>query len=316
MHRTIIYFFIIVLLSFIYNSNIIASNGVDRLHVKGNVLVGSNGNTIVLKGVSLGWHNWWPRFYNASVVKNLKDKWNCSVVRVAMGVDPKGAYLSNSEGALKCVHEVVDAAIDNDMYVIIDWHSHKIHTKEACDFFRYIVNYYKDSPNVIYEIFNEPVDDSWNDVKKYSETVIKIIRKIDYNAIILVGTPHWDQDLHLAADKPLSYSHNIMYSLHFYSGTHKDSLRKNAEYALNKGIPIFVSECAGMNADGNGDINIEEWKKWIDWMDKWQLCRVAWSISDKDETCSMIDCNASSYGNWEEKDLTDWAHIVRSTFLK
>lgn len=308
--------FIFVLMSFICDFEALSSNVVDRLCVKGNMLVGSNGNTVILKGVSLGWHNWWPRFYNADVIEDLKNKWNCSVVRVAMGVEPDGAYLSNPGEALRCVQSVADAAIKNDMYVIIDWHSHKIHTKEACDFFSYIVNYYKDMPNVIYEIFNEPVDDSWSDVKKYSETVIRTIRKIDRDALILVGTPHWDQDLHLAADNPLDCSHNIMYSLHFYSGTHKDSLRKNAEYALNKGIPIFVSECAGMNADGDGDIDIEEWKKWIDWMDKWQLSRVAWSISDKDETCSMIDSKASSYGNWEEKDLTDWAQIVRNTFLK
>lgn len=32
---------------------------------------------------------------------------------------------------------------------------------------------YKGVPNVIYEVFNEPVEDSWEQVKAYSVEIIK-----------------------------------------------------------------------------------------------------------------------------------------------
>ena len=135
-------------LMFLYGS-VNASAAVERLSVKGTFLVNEKGEKVVLKGVSMGWHNWWPRFYNASAVKTLKEQWNCTLIRAAMGVEPEGAYLSNPEEALKCVTAVADAAIANDMYVIVDWHSHGLHTEEAKKFFSQIAIRYKGVPNVI-----------------------------------------------------------------------------------------------------------------------------------------------------------------------
>lgn len=76
-------------------------------------------------------------------------------------------------------------------------------------------------------------------VRKYSEEVISSIRSIDREALILVGTPHWDQDIHLAADNPVSDEYNVMYTLHFYAASHKAWLRERADYALEKGLPIL-----------------------------------------------------------------------------
>lgn len=64
--------------------------------------------------------------------------------------------------------------------------------------------------------------------------------------------PHWDQDVHIAADNPITGYSNLMYALHFYAATHKEDLRKRADYALSKGLPLFVLECAGMEASGDG----------------------------------------------------------------
>lgn len=283
-----------------------------RLSVKGTFLMNGKGERVVLKGVSFGWHNWWPRFYNSSVVKMLKDDWNCTVVRAAMGVEPDGGYLTNPEKALDCIMTVADAAIENKMYVIIDWHSHGIHTEEAKDFFTKMAHRYKDSPYVIYEIFNEPVEDSWDTVKAYSEEVIRAIRTVDADNLILVGTPHWDQDIHLAADNPIKEYDNIMYTLHFYAATHKQELRDRADYALSKGLPLFVSECAGMEASGDGPVNQQEWNAWRGWMKKNDISWVCWSVSDKDETCSMVYADAPSEGKWTKSELKDWGQIVKA----
>ena len=102
-----------------------------------------------------------------------------------------------------------------------------------------------------------------------------------------------------------------MYTLHFYANTHGQWLRDRADYALGKGLPIFVSECAGMEASGDGPISKEEWGNWLDWMQRHSISWVAWSLSDKDETCSMLYPSASSEGNWKDADMKEWGSMVR-----
>jgi len=283
-----------------------------QLSVKGTFLTDKDGNQVVLRGASLGWHNWWPRFYNKETVAWLKKDWNCNLIRAAIGVEPDGAYIQKPDLAMNCLYEVVDAAIENDMYVIIDWHSHSIRQEEAKTFFRQVAEKYKDRPNIIYEIFNEPVEDSWEKVKLYSEEIIKTIRAIDKKNIILVGTPHWDQDIHLAADNPITGYENIMYTLHFYAATHKNDLRERGNYALNKGLPLFVSECAGMEASGDGPLNKQEWNLWLEWMEKNKISWAVWSVSDKNETCSMVKSEQSPVSNWAMDDLKEWGILARS----
>ncbi len=276
-----------------------------NLSVKGTFLIDKNGEQTVLRGVSYGWHNWWPRFYNKQSVKWLADDFNCNVVRAAMGVGPQGSYIDKKEWSKEKIEAVIEGAIENDIYVIIDWHSHELHLNEAKTFFSEMAGKYGKYPNIIYEIFNEPVKDSWEDIKDYSIEVIKVIRKKDPDNIILVGSPHWDQDIHLVADNPIQGFENIMYTVHFYAATHGEELRERSDYALKKGIPIFVSESAGMEANGNSAIDYKSWETWINWMEENKISWICWSIADKNETCSMLKKSASDTGNWTEKDLKE-----------
>jgi endoglucanase len=282
-----------------------------NLKVVGTQLKDEHGNVVVLKGMSFGWHNFWPRFYNAGAVKWLYEDWKCNVVRAAMGVEPANGYIKNPDWSKEKIKAVVDAAIKEGIYVIIDWHSHNIRLDEAREFFTEMAKEYGSYPNVIYELFNEPDQETWNEVKDYSVEMINTIRTIDPDNIILVGNPHWDQDINLAADAPITGYKNIMYTVHFYAATHKQWLRDRCEYALNKGIPIFISESAGMEASGNGAIDYSEWQKWIDWMKKNQLCWITWSVSDKDETCSVLKSTADSNGGWKETDMKESGIKIR-----
>jgi endoglucanase len=286
------------------------------LKVEGTQLKNQKGNAVVLRGMSFGWHNYWPRFYNAGAVKWLHQDWHCSVVRAAMGVEPERGYIKQPEWSKEKVKAVVDAAIQEGIYVIIDWHSHNIQLEEAKAFFTEMAKTYGAYPNVIYEIFNEPDEESWKEVKAYSEELIKTIRAIDADNIILVGVPHWDQDIHLAADDPITGYSNIMYTVHFYAATHKQQLRDRSNYALKKGIPIFISESAGMEASGNGPMNYDEWYQWIDWAEQNKISWVTWSVSDKNETCSVLLPSADSEGLWEEKDLKESGVKTRELLRK
>lgn len=284
-----------------------------QLSVKDNQLVDKNGDAAILRGISYGWHNWWPRFYNAHTVKIFKEDWNANLVRAAMGVEPDGGYLNKPDWSVEKIKAVVDAAIAEDIYVIIDWHSHNIKQEEAISFFTEMAQRYGDKPNIIYEIFNEPEKQSWEEVKAYSIEVIKAIRKHDPDNIILVGSPNWCQDIHIAADDPIEGFDNLMYTLHFYAATHKEGLRERGDYALGKGLPLFVSECASMEASGDGPIDHESWNAWVHWMEENKLSWATWSVADKNETCSMFLPTASETGPWSDDDIKPWGQIARET---
>ena len=296
----------LVCTSFLFSANAQVVKRSGQLKVEGTQLVDRNNKPVVLRGMSFGWHNLWPRFYNAGAVKWLKDDWKCNVVRASMGIELNDSgYLKSPASSAAKIKTVVEAAIKEDIYVIIDWHDHNIHLNEAKAFFKEMASLYGKHPHVIYEIFNEPDQETWPEVKAYSEEVIKTIRAVDPDNVILVGSPRWDQDIHLPAADPIKGYNNLMYTVHFYAGTHKQWLRDRTTEAIKKGLPIFISECAGMEASGDGPINLAEWQKWIDWMEANKLSWITWSVSDKDETCSVLKKSAASQGNWKEADLKE-----------
>ncbi len=282
-----------------------------QLSVKGTQLVGEDGNAVVLRGVSYGWHTWWPRFYNAETVKWFKDDWHCTVVRAAMGVEPDSSYLANPEKALRQIQAVADAAIDNGIYVIIDWHSHSLLSNEANNFFGQMAQKYGKYPNIIWEIFNEPIDQPWDSIKSYSTRIINTIRQYDPNNIILIGSTHWDQDIHKVAESPLTGVDNIMYTVHYYADTHKQWLRDRCDSALSKGIPIFISESGGGDASGDGKLNYTEWNNWTNWCEANKISWLIWAVSDKLETCSLLLPSAASEGGWANADLTECGKTTR-----
>jgi endoglucanase len=286
------------------NAQFVTKHG--QLSVKGTQLVDKNGEAIVLRGLSFGWHNWWGKYYNKEVVKTLHNDWNATVLRAAMGVDAdENSYIQNPKESKMKIETVINAAIEEDIYVIIDFHSHNIHLKEAKVFFDEMSKKYAKYPNIIYEVFNEPNDETWAEVKAYSQEVIKVIRANDPKNIILVGSPRWDQDIHLPAKDPIVGFNNLMYTMHFYAGTHGKWLRNRTDEAIKSGLPIFVSESAGMEASGNGPINYKAWQEYIDWMETKKMSWIVWSISDKEETCSMLKKSANSEGNWKDEDLKE-----------
>ena len=287
-----------------------------QLQVRGSQLCDQNGQPVILRGVSLGWHNLWPRFYNKGAVDELTDKWHASVIRAAMGVKIEDNYLENPSFALQCMTPVIEEAIKDGVYVIIDWHAHDMYTDKAAEFFGKMSAKYGKYPNVIYELFNEPVEDSWESLKQYATTVIKAIRANDPDNIILMGCPHWDQDIDKVAASPIEGVSNVMYTVHFYAATHKQYLRDRMQKAVEGGLPVFVSECAGMEASGDGPLNEEEYDKWVDLMERLKISWVNWSLSDKNETCSMLLPRAKADGNWTDDVIKPWGKLVRKTLLK
>ncbi|MEW5251733.1 carbohydrate-binding protein [Microbulbifer sp. 2201CG32-9] len=294
-----------------------AAFAVEPLSVSGNrVLIG--GQVGSLAGNSFFWsNNGWggEKYYNADTVQWLQSDWHSPLVRAAMGVEDGGGYFADPAGNEAKVRRVVDAAIANDMYVIIDWHSHYAHTHDwnrAMDFFRRMASAYGHTHNVIYEIYNEPKQVSWSgDVKPYAEAVISAIRAIDPDNLIIVGTPTWSQDVDLASYDPIRGYANIAYALHFYAGTHGQFLRDKARTALDNGIALFATEWGTVNADGNGGVNHGETDNWMNFLSANHISHANWAINDKSEGASALVPGASSSGGWSSSSLTESGNKVR-----
>ncbi|WP_431689095.1 carbohydrate-binding protein [Hahella sp. NBU794] len=292
------------------------AHAVPPLSVQGNKVV-SGGNQVSLGGNSLFWsNNGWggERFYNSGAVGAIKNDWKSSIVRAAMGVDEGGGYIQDREGNRNKVISVVDAAIANDMYVIIDWHSHHAHEhkSEAIEFFQDMARRYGDKSNVIYEVYNEPLDVSWSGViKPYAESVIDAIRQIDPDNLIIVGTRQWSQEVEEASWDPINRN-NIAYTLHFYAGTHKQWLRDKAQSAMNNGIALFVTEWGTVDASGDGGVNEGETWAWVDFMRNHGISHANWALNDKAEGASTFWPGASGTGGWNDGNLTPSGKLVKS----
>jgi endoglucanase len=240
-----------------------------QLRVEGNKIVDKNGDPVALHGMCLYWSQWKGQFYNYDCVQWLRDDWKCTVVRAACGINgTTDGYLVNPQAELAKIKTVIDACIDLGIYVIVDWHDHNAqnHLAQSISFFEEIASEYNGIPNIIYEIYNEPLQVSWSTVvKPYADSVVKCIRAIDSVNLIIVGTPTWSQDVDVAANSPLAYQ-NIAYALHFYAATHKKLLRDKATTALSRGVALFVSEFGTTTSNGSGTIDSAETDTWMKFM--------------------------------------------------
>jgi mono/diheme cytochrome c family protein len=289
------------------------------ISVQGNkVLFGGKEGSIA--GNSLFWSNtgWGgEKYYTAAVVKWLKDDWKSNLIRAAMGVEETGGFLSDAANKTR-VETVVDAAIANNMYVIIDWHTHKAenYKTQAIDFFKQMATKYGNYNNVIYEVYNEPLAVSWDTViKPYAQDVIAAIRAIDPDNLIIVGTPNWSQDVDVAANNPITAYSNIAYTLHFYAGTHKAELRAKAQTALDKGLPLFVTEWGAVNADGGGGVANSETTAWLNFLKTNKISHANWALNDKAEGSSSLVTGASANGGWTSAQLTASGALVKDAIL-
>lgn len=282
-----------------------------NLRVEGTQLVNEAGQPVQLKGVSSSEVASFGYLVTYEALKQMRDDWNLNVFRIAMYTEDATGYVRNP--AVKdIVTRIIDDCIDLGIYVIVDWHILYDHTPlkykdYAVDFFSDISARYADYPNIIYEICNEPngPETTWEGhIKPYADEVIPAIRKNDPDNIIIVGTPTWSQDVDIAADDPLPYD-NVMYTLHFYAGSHGQSLRDKIDYALSKGLPIFVTEWGSCLNTGDGPVFHEESMEWIKFLDERKISYVNWAFSVKQEGASILRQKIDTKAQWTDVDLTE-----------
>ena len=188
----------------------------------------------------------------------------------------------------------------------------QFHSDQAVEFFGKLAQKYGKSPNLIYEIYNEPLKVSWpNVIKPYAERVIREIRKHDPDNLIVVGNPTWSQDVDVAAADPIK-DPNVAYALHFYAGTHKQYLRDKAKKAMDLGAALFVTEWGTVEASGDGAVDRESTEAWLEFMRENHISHLNWSVADKVEGAAVLKPGASGKGGWKDSELTESGKYVRS----
>jgi endoglucanase len=284
-----------------------------QLQVVGNQLLDAAGAPVALKGVSSMWLNWenGPYAESQAGLVFMRDNWKLSLIRASMGTDQPGGYLSNASFMRAKVNQIVRNAIEQGVYVLVDWHTEIAveQQEKSVAFFAAMAKQYGAYPNVIWEPYNEPAHNTWAQIKPYHEAVVAAIRAVDPDNLIVLGTPNWSQWVDVAAQDPVAGT-NLLYTLHFYSCSHTQGLRSKGDAAMAAGIALFVTEFGATYADGgdpgqNHDYVCEdEASLWFAWMAQNHISGAAWRLDTGAEASCILGPRASSDGPWPDDVLT------------
>jgi aryl-phospho-beta-D-glucosidase BglC (GH1 family) len=264
-----------------------------------------------------------PFPYTSSAVTNLVNQWHVQVIRASMfPYDPwniqAGTAKSYDNGTypewkwynINLVNAIVQSAINQNIYVIIDWHAGEGNDQDPTqywnsghvqEFFDYMVDKWGSYPNVIYETVNSPVV-SWNPtLKTFNQNVVDRIRARENtdgyanDNLILVGTPTWSQDIDVATNDPLT-GNMIAYNYMWYAGTHVPMgwVQPRGDTALANLAArapqqtLFMGEVGTSTSDGNGGVYYSNFNTAMEWAKTKKLSWLNWSIANKQESSSIF----------------------------
>lgn len=271
-----------------YGQLMSGKNSAGRGRVFGSCNGVADGAEVQVRGMSLYW-SLLPQatmYYSDAGISTMVKEMKIELIRAAIAT---GEYWGGTRGFLldpdaqrELIDSVVRAAVKNDIYVIIDWHSHKAHEQleDAALFFAEMAQKYGKYDNVIFEIFNEPTQIDWVDVKSYADNIVSVIRRYSDN-MILVGNPSWDQTPNLVVGKEVEDpKHNVAYTFHYYANSHLISTQgRRATQAMNAGLSLFISEWGTGAASGKGVPILSRNDEWQEWVNENKLSSANWSAS-------------------------------------
>ena len=292
-----------------------SEEGIPALHVDGTHLADKAGNPVQLRGISTHGIGWFPQYVNQECIHWFKETFGINVLRIAMYTAENGGYcIDGDKEALKAiVDKGVQICEEEGIYAIIDWHilrdgRPQANQPEAEKFFDEMSKKYGDKTHVLYEICNEPNGDyaSWPKIKEYAEDIIPIIRKNDPDAVIICGTPSWSKLCYAPEKFPLE-DPNVMYTMHFYAATNKETNRKDMQKALDAGLPVFVTEFGIVESNGDEAPDTAEGDAWMELCDKNNISYVMWNLSNKDESCAFIKPDVTKTSDFTLDDLSESA---------
>ena len=81
--------------------------------------------------------------------------------------------------------------------------------------------------------------------------------------------------------------------------------------ALKRGAAIFVTEYGTTEATGDGPVDLEESRRWWDFLEANKISYLNWSIADKNETSAALLPGAPAEGGWTDAQISKSGKLVR-----
>ncbi|HEX7312735.1 MAG TPA: cellulase family glycosylhydrolase [Pyrinomonadaceae bacterium] len=317
-----------------------------QLSVCGNQLCNQHGKPIQLRGMSthgIQWHGW-GKCITAGSLDALAGDWGADVVRVSMYVQEDG-YETDPPGFTAQADRIVGELVARGLYVIIDWHiltpgdplapgDPVSNLERAKEYFDHMSKRFGGTPNVLYEIANEPngeYEDStgsskrvdWARIKQYAEQVNAVIRANDPDGVIIVGTPDYSSFGVAEGFGPSEVYNsqlagaNIMYSFHFYAAerTHKEKYAQALEEASDR-LPVFVTEWGTQKASGDGRNDFASAQRFVDLMARKKISWTSWNYSDNERSGAAFKPGTCPNGPWSGGVLKEAGAWVRGKILQ
>ncbi|MDR1559040.1 MAG: glycoside hydrolase family 5 protein, partial [Clostridiales bacterium] len=328
-------------------------------------LLDEAGNPLQLKGMSTFGLQWGDGEWilTDSAFDSLADYMGVDVVRLAMYVSETG-YADHPAELLEKIEKGIQLGSERGLYVIVDWHmlnpgdpTNPIYLDAGKDlpeyasiraehpeysgpqlFFAYLSRKYGQWSNLIFEDANEPnglggedeAADVWKEkLLPYHQAVVDTIRAYDSDGtdnIILCGSDNWSQFVDSAVDNPVQDENGqIMYSVHFYTGTHDVSeddpetpedesnwLKGKITNAVNGGLAVFASEWGTSEASGDHGPYIDNAEVWLKFLEDNNISWCNWSLARKLESSSATLPTTPNDQIWTDDDLTVSGRYVRA----
>lgn len=297
-----------------------------QLHVCGNRLCNESNETIQLRGMSthgLQWYGWDDCLTTESLDR-LANDWGADILRVSLYVQ-EGGYETDPVAFTNQVSILIDEITARDMYVLVDWHQltpgdPNFNLSNATNFFTDIATAYQHQNNIIYDIANEPNDVSWAEIKNYADLIIPVIRAIDPNAPIFVGTHGWatfgvsdSRSAQDVVDNPIADS-NLMYGFHFYAATHQAAYLDELDWASDR-LPVFVTEWGSQTYTGDGENDFAMAQRYLDLMAAKKIGWTNWNYSDDPRSGAVWQLGTCAANNWSTASLKQAGLWVRERII-
>ena len=161
------------------------------LSISGRYIKDPSGKNVILRGVSLvdvSVANSRTRNANALIdmATDNANGWYARVIRLPVypdAIDGQPGWNANPDAYFtKHLDPAVQHCISKQIYCIIDWHYIKDYNSSDVDtatraFWNYVAPKYASTPNVLFELYNEPIyPDSWSTWKTTAQPWVDIIR--------------------------------------------------------------------------------------------------------------------------------------------
>lgn len=237
--------------------------------------------------------------------------------------------LTGQQDGFARVDSVVNWCRDNNLYVILDMHDapggqtgdniddsygypwlfeSETSQQLMCDIWRKIADYYKNEPVILgYDLMNEPIAPYFENMEELNakleplyKRVVKAIREVDNNHIVMIGGAQWNGNFRPFKDS--KFDDKLMYTCHRYGGAPtKEAIMNFIHFRDSVNLPMYMGEI-GHNTD--------EWQAaFCQTMQENNIGYTFWPYKKKDRSCFM---GIKEPENWDK--VIEFSEASRTTY--